>query len=343
MKNGYKSIKPWFHGEDGYCKIVKYEKAVEDKAKTAGLAAFVESEAEAILIHLREFADRELRMGSDYTRDFDLPTIYLDDSCPMDSCGTLSLEDVVEKIALRTDLEKGSILAESITAILMDKDLSNKKKVDLIGAIISRVEYVLSFYKYKEYIKDLKDILKDEKKEYKRLGEYVNEHIDWNTDKVVDKKIVIYYYNHDRKNKGEYLASISHTLAHEIFHAFHDYISQEFFNKENGYEARAIKEALADFYSNMYCVADSYSRTIKLDELKKKSAEARYNSWKNSFNTSWIYYHAIHFMKIQQLMPFSTEYEDYWDNGCFEKMSRIFIETKYNPKDVEYIYKMLVR
>ena len=137
--------------------------------------------------------------------------------------------------------------------------------------------------------------------------------------------IEIFYRNIDSEDMDDYIASLAMTLAHEMFHFFHDQHAPLQFNKASKYRKPVI-EASADFFS--------FFHLIKTDKKSHNSArinraEKRYSAWKDRFGSVWPYAYALYFLIIKgSELPFSTNTDYYDSNGCLEKLSKVVILSK---------------
>ena len=108
--------------------------------------------------------------------------------------------------------------------------------------------------------------------------------------------IYLYYRVFDASDTYNYLAGIRKTFAHELLHFAHHMISKDMFFEESTYAER-VREALADFFSIVYCIKGcAHSVNRRMYDATIKCARNRYDLWIKRFNTIWPYGYALYFL-----------------------------------------------
>ena len=116
------------------------------------------------------------------------------------------------------------------------------------------------------------------------------------------KQIVIFNKAFTQTNQEEREVAIRMTIAHETFHALHHFLAPETFVQDS-FHGNVVKEALADFFSYVYCMdnvsasRDAASMHIskeQLQEYSKKIAKDRYKWWINNLYGSLPYPSAVY-------------------------------------------------
>lgn len=102
----------------------------------------------------------------------------------------------------------------------------------------------------KPYLDKVQNILNQRQRNYEELGNFNRK----------SKEIRI-YYNLLQKYNGSLDESLASVLAHELFHAFHCFISDVY--TKRGYKAKIVREASADFFAFNYLDKHDYENAYK--------------------------------------------------------------------------------
>lgn len=149
--------------------------------------------------------------------------------------------------------------------------------------------------------------------------------------------IEIYYLNTNCSCENEYFATLSGVLAHEFAHHAHwsmlkkIHASSAFYEKT--WNARAVKESIADFSCFLWLVSSDKSNG------KAKNAEKLYNSWEEWLGSSWPYAEAMRYFYVNmtwcspKFYGFEARFSkvpDYYEEMLKKLRQVIFISTDMN-------------
>ncbi len=133
--------------------------------------------------------------------------------------------------------------------------------------------------------------------------------------KVGEPYIEIYYRNVSSSNFKEYVKKLAQCLAHEYMH----YVQYKYCEllKAKDMPSELILGSMADFFSVLYSIE-------RKDKVREKIAKARYDLWEERFISLWPHAQALRFYTVGgNTMKFSTDFKDYKDHGCIEKISKM--------------------
>ncbi len=292
---------------------VRYDPLVPNELRDDRLKIFVEDE----LIRVSRFFDGQIP-----TKDLAMPYVFLSDVIPCRIYGKYTDEEVIKelnnysKTMKKTELYRLFIeLIEEIIRQLGSNIEENRHEwVDLYLTMHS-AEHVIILEgtdEDKEVFSKIMEII-SMRKDYDRyrLGEYQPDR----------HQIIIYYraierdVEHVDVENMDYYAKLSSVIAHEYFHAMHHAMDpgntlwkNSATKKVTAFQKIEIKEALADFFSILWCYekAKESNGYVFMDVARE-----RFDSWKKYIYSAWPYSRAIYLMKdeINGFLPISLDEE----------------------------------
>lgn len=325
---------------------VMYESFISDRSRVNGLIDFVTDELKNIS-HF--FVDQQM------ARDLVEPYVFLSDEIFENSFGKLSDLEVIDalekysKTMKRTDMQDYFLkIIQAIIQILEIDIKENEEHRELeqswlklipTMAEMERITALEGTEEDKEILSDIIEILSMRKVEKElRLGEYLPDR----------HQIIIYYaaieqkINQVVKPKMDFYAKLSSVLAHEYFHAMHYAMAPKHvlwnnssYKSVKGYQKREIREALADFYSVLWC----YDQAKQENELIFMNvAIERFESWRKHLYSAWPYSKAIYLMKddTKKLLPISLD-----DKAIRNGYNSLLPVLETSIRDIERSYELL--
>ena len=173
----------------------------------------------------------------------------------------------------------------------------------------------------REVIREIDDVVSRQSVEEKTLGEY----------SPSDNTITLYYNNianpdFDRR----FTAKARMTLAHEMFHAYHCKIAGNTYFGTSGY-VMVVKEALADFYSYLYCMDPNAAFQDGVDEKDSRdAARRRARIWERNQYYNWPYAYARFFMNENGEIDCCEDFIDCVRRGMVDKFRCVLELSKIN-------------
>jgi len=304
---------------------VMYDPLVPDYARMNGLVDFVSDELDDI----SRFFD-DLRIAGNLT----LPYVFLSDKVIYRSYGKLSEADLIDALEKYAKTMKKTEMYEYFMELIktiiqnLEMDISENKDSEkseaswsefiptLIGA--ERMVELEGSEEDKEVLIGIIDILSMRKVDnVLLLGEYLPDR----------HQIMIYYNAIERevnrivKPDMDFYAKLSSVIAHEYFHAMHHAMvpghilwNNSSYRGIKGYQKREITEALADFFSVLWCYNEAKD---KKGFLFMDVARERFDSWKKYLYSAWPYSKALYLMKnpVDKRIPLDLD-DGSIRNGC---------------------------
>lgn len=256
---------------------------------------------------------------------FTAPELYFSDAEPeVRQFGDLSWDDICKKLRKMSEEYRGIPGTADILVPLLNGN-DNRSfhpwlPPDAQEGLSSQA---------KELIQKVKDLLGREHCSIVVAGQY-----DQNSNRVT-----IYSKAFEKMEEPEKSAQIRRTVAHEVFHALHKHLSPKTY-AEKTYYAEIVREALADFYSYIYCLNPIATRTDGVQtNASINAAYSRDSFWRKYLFVNLPYPNAIFHMYRNEQINFDNSYDDCMKEGDFRKLREI-LET--GKVDMKQAYQDLV-
>lgn len=284
------------------------------------------------------------------------PYVFLSDRIIYRSYGKFSVSDLILELekyfANMGDFRKSGHFMKMIHEIIdvlkdilnMDKESEKEAAWTYISKIMSDIDRMIlseGTEEEKAAFSELMGILSNRKiADREVLGEYIKE-----------RHQIIIYYRAIKESIWKYedisldfYAKVSMVLAHEYFHAMHYAVApghtlwnNSAYRNVKGYQKREIREALADFFSVLWCYekAKDFKNTAYMNV-----ANERFDSWKKQLYSAWPYAKAMYLMRdhLNMRLPDSLN-EEAVNNGC----SSLFSVFETSVNDIIGSYELLMK
>jgi len=285
----------------------------------------IEDIANDIVSHMR----LNLGFASNY-----MPEIILDNNTPEETVGTLNNKmafQALRSLASRNRYRKDSNLAGMLQHIADSPSEGSFR--DILYSFRREIGEVLSnptqFPNDVNLARECGSIVSRIKSTEKILGRFY----------PATNKIVLYYNNigfyKDAHSYDSFLAAITYTLAHEMYHAMHYSIAPEQC-AQNTNHAKVVKEASAEFYAFLYSLSTGNTHS-------KTEAEYSYHDWLTWFITQWPYAKALYYVRLQGKPKMENpdgysiyDYADYVTYGSLDKLTEVLQLSKYSMDKAFY-------
>ncbi len=317
---------------------VMYDPLVPDELREYGVKEFIEDE----LIKITRFFDEHIPTGG-----LSRPFVFLSDVIPSNTYGKFTEKEVIKELNNYSKAMKKTELYEFFCVLIreiiqqlnwtIEEDPSEWSDFYVTMNSAARSISIGGTDEDKEVFSRIMEIISMRKKyDGYRLGEY-----------LPDRHQIIIYYRaiekvvKDANNENmNYYAKLSSVIAHEYFHAMHhamypgNALWKDSATKNiSGFQKVEIKEALADFFSILWC----YEQAKEPNGYRFMDvAIERFDNWKKYLYSAWPYAKAIYLMKDNGFLPKSLD-EEVMYNGT--KSFRTLLDLSLY--DVEMAYKIL--